>query len=481
MSIRYENMNLSQEMKQALKILHYEKPTEIQELMLPSIMEGLDLIGKSHTGSGKTAAFGIPICEKVRWEENLMQALILEPTRELTVQVKEELFHLGRTKRLKVADLFGGFPIDKQIQTLKQKNHIGVGTPGRILDHLERGSLDLSKLNILVIDEADLMLDMGFLEDVEKIVRSLKQKVQILLFSATIGEQLDTFISYYMKDAKKIQVETEQESLAIIEQRLYQISESDEKYDLFLKVLIKENPDSAMIFCGTREMVNVLCRMLARDQIQAGILHGEIDQQDRIKTIEQFRRKKFRFLICTDIAARGIDFERLSHVFHYDFPTGRETYVHRTGRTGRKGNVGTSISFVTNEEQRMLQMTEQFLGYQIPVALLVEPTEYEEKAFYKKQKEKPEYVEPKGAGYQNVILRLSISGGKKSKMRAQDIVGAICSIEGIQVMDIGMIDVRDSLTYVEIGNGKGKTVLEALQNKTIKGKLRKVQVTKNMY
>lgn len=481
MNTQFETMKLSKEMMQALGILNYHKPTEVQQQVIPLILEGKNVIGKSQTGSGKTAAFGIPICEMVEWDENQMQALILEPTRELTVQVKQEIFHIGRTKRLKVADLFGGFPIDKQIQTLKQKNHIGVGTPGRILDHIERGSLNLSKLKILVIDEADLMLDMGFLEDVERILESVDEAVQILLFSATIGDPLDAFISRYLHKPERVWIESETESLSIIEQKLYEVNDAEDKYELFLQVLKQENPESAIIFCGTREMVNVLCRMLSRDQIQTGMIHGEIDQQDRIKTIENFRRKKFRFLICTDIAARGIDFEKLSHVFHYDFPTGRETYVHRTGRTGRKGNQGIAICFVTNADQKMRLMTEEFIGYQIPVFTIGETTDEMEKAFYRRQKEKPGFVEAKGAGYKDVILRLSISGGKKSKMRAQDIVGTICSIDGIDVLDIGMIDVRDSLTYVEIGNGKGNLVLDALQEKTIKGKLRKVQATKNMY
>jgi ATP-dependent RNA helicase DeaD len=203
LNTQFETMKLSKEMMQALGILNYHKPTEVQQLVIPIILEGRNVIGKSQTGSGKTAAFGIPICEMVEWDENQMQALVLEPTRELTVQVKQELFHIGRTKRLKVADLFGGFPIDKQMQTLKQKNHIGVGTPGRILDHIERGSLNLSKLKILVIDEADLMLDMGFLEDVERILESVDEGVQILLFSATIGVQLDSFIKRYLQKPER--------------------------------------------------------------------------------------------------------------------------------------------------------------------------------------------------------------------------------------------------------------------------------------
>lgn len=468
---------LSSEILESLHILGYDTPTKIQKQVIPAAMAGRDVVGSSQTGSGKTAAFGIPLCELADWNENKPQALVLEPTRELTVQVKEELYHIGRKKRLKVPDVFGGFPIDKQIQTLKQKSHIVVGTPGRIMDHVRRESLDLSQIRRVVIDEADLMLDMGFLEEVREILRHIPQNRVMMLFSATMGEEIQQLIETFLHDPVVISITESVDTRADIRQELYETT-NEEKYVLFLRLLEWEDPESAMIFCGTREMVNVLCRKLRKDGVKCGMIHGEIDQQDRIRTVEGFRQGRFRYLIATDVVARGIDFDRLSHVFNYDFPTGRETYVHRIGRTGRNGEPGTAISLFTSSDFRMKHMIEELTGYELPVRIYGE--HHRNDSFWKHQSEKPILKKKKGAGFQRTITRLSIGGGRKSKMRAVDIVGTICSIPGMTPEDIGAIDVRDSLTYVEILNGKGKSVLTALQEKTIKGKLRKVRETRNI-
>ena len=355
----FTKFRISNEIIDALTILGYDEPTRIQERVIPIALSGRDIVGKSQTGSGKTAAFAIPLCELARWEENAPEALVLEPTRELTVQVKQEIYHIGRKKRLKVPDVFGGFPIDKQIQTLKQKSHIVVGTPGRVMDHVRRESLDLSHIKTVVIDEADLMLDMGFIDEVREILSHIPEKRTLMLFSATIGKELEKLIQEYLHNPAFIEIEEMEEAKADIKQEVYE-TENEEKYGLFLKLLIRENPESCMIFCGTREMVNVLCRKLRKDGVKCGMIHGEIDQQDRIRTIEGFREGRFRYLIATDVVARGIDFDNLSHVFNYDFPTGKETYVHRIGRTGRNGNAGTAISLLTDEDKKMKQMIEEY-------------------------------------------------------------------------------------------------------------------------
>lgn len=481
MKNQFSEYNLSKDIVEALTILGYNEPTDIQKEVIPYALKGRDIVAKSQTGSGKTAAFAIPLCELADWSENVPAALVLEPTRELTVQVKQEIFHIGRNKRLKVPDVFGGFPIDKQIQTLKQKSHIVVGTPGRVMDHVRRGSLDLSKIKYLVIDEADLMLDMGFIDEVRQVIEKLPNNRTIMLFSATLGESLENLIDKYMTNPASIIIESETETVAEVEQTIYEVDD-DEKYDAFLSILIKENPDNCMIFCGTREMVNVLCRRLRKDGVKCGMIHGEIEQRDRIRTIEDFRVGRFRYLIATDVAARGIDFENLTHVFNYDFPTGKEAYVHRVGRTGRNGKSGKAISMVSDYDKKMRVMVEEYINMQIKNADVPERKELKdsgtEKAFWDRQNEKPVLKAKKGAGFNKTITRISISGGKKSKMRAVDIVGTICSIDGIEAEDIGIIDVRDSLTYVEILNGKGKKVLDALQDKTIKGKIRKVRITR---
>lgn len=474
---QFRQFSLSKEITEALDIMGYKSPTDIQAAVIPKALQGKSIAARSQTGSGKTAAFGIPLCECVHWEENLPEALVLEPTRELTVQVKQEIFYIGRKKRLKVADVFGGFPIDKQIQTLKQKSHIVVGTPGRVSDHIRRGSLKTENIRYLVIDEADLMLDMGFAEDVTWILQQLPEERVIMLFSATLSEKVQGLIAEHMKDAVSLFVEPEENTEEMVEQRLYRVP-GEQKYEAFLSLLKKENPDTGMIFCGTREMTEVLGRRMKKDGIRCGILHGEIDQQTRLKTIEGFKENRFRYLIATDVAARGVDVQNLSCVFNYDFPTGRETYVHRIGRTGRNGQTGTAISLVSETDEKMAGMVAEYLGSELPFYDMPECSSDEEALFWQKQKIRPEIRAGRGAAFHKSIMRLSIGGGKKSKMRASDIVGTICSIEGIGADDIGIIDVRDSLTYVEIQNGKGQQVLEALQDKTIKGKVRKVRRTR---
>jgi superfamily II DNA/RNA helicase len=476
---KFSKFQLAPDILEALTLLRYTEPTEIQSLVIPAALAGKDVVGKSKTGTGKTAAFAIPICEKVVWEENLPQALVLEPTRELAVQVKTEIFHIGRKKRLKVPVLFGGMPVDKQALTLKQKSHIVVGTPGRIMDHVRRETLNLSNIRYLVIDESDLMLNMGFLEEVEQIIRLLPSKRVTMLFSATVDKAVQELVDQYMTDPLSITLESTTETVSEISQELY-YTDNEKKYALLMSLLIQENPKDCMIFCATREMVNTLYHKLCRDKVKCGMLHGELDQKERLQTIEDFRDGRFHFLICTDVAARGIDFDHITHVINYDFPTGKETYVHRIGRTGRNGNTGKAISLVTPEEKKMKQAVVEYTSQPIEEKLCPDRDTLDAEAFWKKQKEKTVLKKRKGAVFQKTITRLSIGGGRKSKMRAVDIVGSICSIEGITAEDIGIIDVRDSLTYVEILNDKGKTVLDALQDKTIKGKIRKVRITKSL-
>lgn len=473
----FKTYRISEGILEALAMLGYKSPTEIQKKVIPIMLQGKNVVAKAPTGSGKTAAFAIPVCEFVNWEENVPQALILEPTRELTVQVRDEIFHIGRNKRLKVPAVFGGFPIDKQIQTLKQKSHIVVGTPGRVMDHLRRDSLKLHQLKWLIIDEADLMLDMGFIDEVKEIISLLPEGSRIALFSATLKAEIQDLVKEYIPQMTSVLLETPKGMTEVITQKIYQ-THGEDKYDIFLNLLMEENPEACIIFCGTREMVNVLFQKLRRNRIFCGMLHGEIDQKERLKTVEAFRRGSFRFLIATDVAARGIDFENITHVINYDFPTGRETYVHRIGRTGRNGKTGTAVSLITEEELRMLKQVEEYTGQRLAISPCPVINEADEKKFWKCQQSKAQRRPQKGEALNRGIMRLSIGGGRRSKLRTSDLVGAICSIEGIDVSDIGIIDIRESLSYVEIWNQKGNLVLDCLQSKPIKGKIRKVRVTR---
>ena len=477
----FSRYGLSNEILEALTMLRYNAPTKVQELVIPLVLEGKDIVVKSKTGSGKTAAFGVPLCELVDWDENHPQAIVLEPTRELAVQVSNELFHIGRRKRLKVPAVFGGFPIDKQIRTVKQKSHIVVGTPGRTLDLIERDALKLDKIKYLVIDEADLMLDMGFLEDVKKVLELLPKQRVTMLFSATIDENVESLSHNYMKDAQEIFLESKTLTVDQIVQTGYFV-ENEEKFACLMDVLVEENPKSCMIFCATRDMVNVLYRQLRKAKVRCCMLHGLVDQKERLKTIEDFREERFYYLIATEVAARGIDFEEITHVINYDFPTSKESYVHRIGRTGRNGKSGKAISFVSQEDLKMLHSVEGYTNVEIQMQKMesLEPKDAEwevkEKEFCKRQQQKMKPKAGKGAVFQKDITKLCIGGGRKSKLRAGDVVETICSIEGVTAEDIGIIDVRDSITYVEILNKKGKMVCDQLQEKTIKGKVRKVKI-----
>lgn len=472
----FAQYGLSLSILEALDMLGYHHPTVIQQEVIPLVLAGKNVVARSRTGTGKTAAFAVPLCEMAVWEENSPRALVLEPSRELAVQVSRELFQIGRKKRLKVPAVFGGFPIDKQMQTLKQKSHIVVGTPGRVMDLVRRGSLQLSGITHLVIDEADLMLDMGFLEEVGEIISLLPENRKILLFSATLEKQVQTLIDNYAADAVFVAQDQEDGPPPSIGQAAYEVT-AENKYEMFKRVLMKENPDSCMIFCGTREMVNVLFQKLRRDRIFCGMIHGEMEQKERLKNVDAFGRGGFRYLIATDVAARGIDFENIGLVVNYDFPTGKETYVHRIGRTGRNGKDGRAVSLVSAQEKKMLQKVEEYTGTALPVLQELIVTQEEEKAFWALQRRKSAPKAGKGEALNRDIMRLSIGGGRKTKMRTADIVGTICAVDGITAEDIGVIDIRESLTYVEILNRKGPLVLERLQMKPIKGKVRKVRKT----
>lgn len=479
----FAQYHLSEEILQALSKLLYTTPTKIQEQVIPVALEGKDIIACSKTGSGKTASFAIPICEKINWEENAPQALVLEPTRELAYQVKDEIFNIGRMKRIKVPVVFGGFPFDKQALTLKQKSHVVVGTPGRVLDHCESGTIKCDRIQYVIIDEADLMLDMGFLEDVKKILAYLPKVRVTMLFSATMGKELYDLSNQFMVDPVSISIDSDTKTVDTIEQIGCFVTEED-KFDSFLRLLYKENPKNAMIFCGTREMVEVLYYKLKKEKVWCGMLHGLIDQKQRIHTIDDFRTGGFRYLIATDVAARGVDFDDITHVINYDLPTSKATYVHRIGRTGRNGKSGRAISLIKEEEKRMLSMIEEFTGTDITIVSC--PTESEckengyEAAFRASQQEKQERKQKKGDVFRSDIMKLTISGGRKSKLRTCEVVATISGIEGINGQDdIGVIDIRDSITYVEILNGKGNLVLNELPKRTMKGKCRKVSKSYN--
>lgn len=476
-NFNFKDYKLSEDILKSISLLKYEIPTKVQSKSIPLVLEGKDVIVKSQTGSGKTAAFGIPICEKLIIEEREPQALVLTPTRELCVQVKEDLTNIGRFKRIRCAAVFGKQPVSMQTSELKQRVHVIVGTPGRTLDHIERGNIKLEKIRFLIIDEADKMLNMGFIEQVEAIINKLPRDRQTMLFSATMPEEIRVLCERYMISPVEVEIERENLAAESIEQVLYRVNKND-KYSLLNKILYTENPESSIIFCSRKDNVDLLNTRMTQAGFSVGALHGGMLQEDRLKTMKSFKRGEFRFLVATDVAGRGIDIEDLSHIINYDVPEEKESYVHRIGRTGRAGKSGKAITFVAKEEEKYLSAIEEYLNYKIPKGNIPTDEEVEEgkKQFTLKNNVIIKAKADKGELINKHITKLYLGAGKKKKIRALDIVGTILSIEGVSAENIGVIDVQDNFTYVDILDGKGNIVLEALKVLKIKGKTVKVEV-----
>ncbi|CAM3254313.1 DEAD/DEAH box helicase [Paenibacillus lupini] len=467
---------LSKEITMALTSLGFDTPTEVQSKVIPIALEKKDLVVKSQTGSGKTAAYGIPLCELVEWNENKPQALILTPTRELAVQVTEDITNIGRFKRIKATALYGKSPFHMQKAELKQRTHMVVGTPGRVLDHIERGTLALERLAYLVIDEADEMLNMGFIEQVQAIIQALPSDGVTMLFSATFPEDVAKLSRRYMDNPAQIEIQASGLTTATIEHSLIEVREAD-KLALLQDVLIVENPDSCIIFCRTQENVDKLFRAMAELDYPCDRIHGGLEQEERFEVMNAFRRGQFRYLIATDVAARGIDISNITHVINYDIPLEKESYVHRTGRTGRAGKNGTAITFLAPNDGRRLADIEDYIGFAIPrvKAPSEEAVDRRREDFERKINVGVELKKDRREQLNKQIMKLNFNGGKKKKFRAVDFVGTIAKLEGVTADDIGIITILDHVTDVEILNGKGSLVLELMKNTTVKGKQLKVR------
>lgn len=477
----FSNYRIGDEIKKALEGLDYNHPTDVQDSVIPLALEGNDLMVKAQTGSGKTAAFAIPICDCLEWLENKPQALVLTPTRELAVQVKEEFTNIGRFKRVKAAAVYGRHPFSIEKTDLKQKTHVVVGTPGRVLDHIQKGTLILDKINFLVIDEADRMLDMGFIDQVESILKELPKERVTMLFSATLPAKIMSIAADYMKEPVSIDVSEDCITTAQIDHALYYTEEED-KAALLGDVTILNKPDSCIIFCRTKERVDMVYYRLTGLGYRCNKIHGGMEQDDRLSSMKRFRRGEFNYLVATDLAARGIDVEDVALVINYDIPYDKTVYVHRTGRTGRAGQKGKAVTFVTPGESRYLKEIEEFIGFEIQ--RIERPSREEvalqKPAFDEKTSTPPLIKKMKSEQLNKDIMKLRFSAGKKKKLRATNFVGVISNIEGVTAEDIGVITIQDTLTYIEILNGKGPLVLEAMKVTKIGGKLLKVSNAKEI-
>jgi ATP-independent RNA helicase DbpA len=446
---QFTDLNLPKEMIDTLTMMKYNHMTAIQEKSLPLILEGEDVIAKAKTGSGKTAAFGIGVLNKLNVKKFRIQAMIMCPTRELANQVAQELRDIARfTHNIKITTLCGGVPFMPQKHSLSHQAHIIVGTPGRILKHLKEGSFEANNIETLVLDEADRMLDMGFSDDIHEIISYIPTMRQTLLFSATYPEDIEQLAGNILMDPVTVEVETTH-AKSTITQEFYEVDE-DIKSKAVEYALAKYKSESSIVFCNTK----VACDELADDLEDAGldvlVLHSDLDQRERDETLILFSNKSYPILIATDVAARGIDVKDIDLVVNYDLPHDNEVYVHRIGRTARAGASGHSISLVSDSYR--LDDLEDALDMSIDLLNLSDLQT--DDSFDLKSK------------YSTIF----INGGKKSKVRAGDILGALTAGVGLAKEDIGKIDILPYCSYVAVKKELEQKAFDGLSNGKIKGK-----------
>ena len=455
----YRTLPLSADLLSVLEELGYTKLTPIQAQAIPLLLEGRDLIGQSQTGSGKTAAFCLPILERMRLPHRRVQALVLCPTRELSAQVARELRRLGRRQAgLQVLTLTGGAPVRAQALALQRGVHCVVGTPGRVLDQLRRGSLQLQELTTLVLDEADRMLDMGFQTDMEQILEQTPSTRQTVFFSATFLRSVVELSAKYQREPERITIAAEAPERPAVVQR-YILVEQAHKLTTLTQLLQQHAHEAALVFANQRATVNEICTALAAAEISAGKLHGELEQVERDLVLARFRNGSTRVLVATDVAARGIDVAGLDLVVNFDLPTRFDVYLHRVGRTGRAGQEGAAFSIVTAREEERIAALEQAHDIRIErSALTSQPSAAD-------------------AQQQAAMETLRISGGRKQKIRPSDILGALTGeAGGLAGADIGKIEIHDNFSYVAVVKHRSKQAERGLSNGRIKGRRFRVQI-----
>lgn len=519
-TVRFEEMGLSEEIQKAVRYMGFEEASPIQAKAIPAMISGIDLIGQAQTGTGKTAAFGIPLLEKVDPKLKKLQAIVLCPTRELAIQVADEIRNLSRYMHgIKVLPIYGGQDIVKQIRSLKSGTQIVIGTPERVMDHMRRKTMKLDFVHTVVLDEADEMLNMGFREDIEFVLSGVPEERQTVLFSATMPKPIMEITKKFQNNAKVIKVTKKELTVPNIEQYYYDVKPK-KKEEVLSRLLDIYSPRLSVVFCNTKKQVDLLVNaLLGRGYFAAG-LHGDMKQEQRDRVMQGFRTGKTEILVATDVAARGIDVDEVEAVFNYDLPQDDEYYVHRIGRTGRAGREGRAFSFVSGKEVYKLKEIQRYCKTKIyaqkvpslndvantkmenildDVERVIEQEDLdmminaiEERvnnseftamdmaaAFLKiccgmtednKNTEENDWeFGDTGAG-EDGMVRLFINIGKKQRVRPGDILGAIAGESGMDGKLIGTIDMYDKYTFVEVPREYAREVLNAMKNVKIKGK-----------
>ena len=356
--MKFTELGLSDSLLKAVTRAGYEEATPIQAETIPMVLDGKDVIGQAQTGTGKTAAFALPILQRLDFDNPNIQALVISPTRELAIQTQEEIFRLGKDERAKVQVVYGGSDIRRQIRNLKQHPQVIVGTPGRLLDHIRRGTVKLDHVKMLVLDEADEMLDMGFLDDIESIIKQVPSERQTMLFSATMPPEIKRIGVQFMTEPHHVKIKAKELTADTVDQ-YYVKAKEFEKFDIMTRLFDVQAPELTIVFGRTKRRVDELSKGLEARGYNAAGIHGDLSQQRRTQIMRQFKAGKLDILVATDVAARGLDVSGVTHVYNYDIPQDPDSYVHRVGRTGRDGQKGVSLTFVTPNEMEYLRVIEK--------------------------------------------------------------------------------------------------------------------------
>ncbi len=511
-NLKFEELQISNQLVRAVKDMGFEEATPIQSKAITKILDGKDIIGQSQTGTGKTAAFGLPCIDMIDVNNKKLQAVILSPTRELAIQICEEFRKFLKYKEeIKVLPVYGGQPIERQISALKKGVQIVVGTPGRVMDHMKRRTLKMETVKMVVLDEADEMLDMGFREDIETILDKIPEDRQTVLFSATMAPEIMELTDKYLVKPEVIKVARKELTVPNIEQIYFEIKEKT-KVEATSRLMDMYSPELVVIFCNTKKRVDELVEHLQGRGYFAEGLHGDLKQIQRDIVMKKFRNRTIEILVATDVAARGIDVDDVDMVINYDLPQDEEYYVHRIGRTGRAGRSGKAFSFVVGREIYKLRDIMKYTKAKVKLGKLPSLTDIEEAKtnnFIEKVKsvieegrltkyiniveniinedisavdisaallkmnlydENTEYIDFEDDLEDNneKLVRLFINVGSKKRVHAKDIVGAIAGECGIPGKSIGDIDIYDDYTFLDVPKKYVKDILKGMKGKKIK-------------
>lgn len=510
--MKFEELSISEKIIKAVYNMGFEEPTPIQEKAIPVALEGRDIIGQAQTGTGKTAAFAIPVIQNLR-KGKKPSVIILEPTRELAIQVSEEFNKIGKYRNVVALPIYGGQSIDRQIRALQRGIDIVVGTPGRVIDHIERKTLTLDRISTVILDEADEMLDMGFIDDIERIMSYIPSERQTMLFSATIDERVMKISRKYMGNPFRISVSVADIVVPNIKQIFYEVWE-DEKIDALSRVIDVEDPYRCLVFCHTRRDVDHVASKLNDMGYNADAIHGDYSQNQRNMVLKKFKDGDIDILVATDVAARGLDIQDVTHVINYSIPQNPEGYIHRIGRTGRAGKSGIAILFITPKEYRQLRLIERSAKTRITRADLPTPEEVvrarqksiledvtsaigneeEYRSFIPLAERLLQSHDPRtclaatmSLAFEDISMpiqehdhkhramsRLFMTTGKRDGITAKDIVRIFTTEAGVPFREIGKIALLDSFTFVEVSKEYAERVVQSFDRLTLKG--RKVRV-----